>query len=208
MGNRNQCSTGGDVSLLICNANALVTPDQRFLLRDGSKTVYHGPQFELLFLQNTIFSHSAKFLVLVRSIATISTCETQIRHQTMRENSQKLSPLGVTAITSSRGLRTLAVGLVGKLTEETTPREMEINVLTSGEVSLLMCNANALVTTDQRFLLRHGSKSGYHGPLSELLFLQDTIFSHSAKFLVLVRTIPTISTCEMQTRQQTMRENS
>jgi hypothetical protein len=106
MGTRNQCSIGGDVSLLICNANALVSPVQRFLLRDGSKSVYHGPQSELLFLQNTIFSHSAKFLVLVRSIATISTCETQIRQRTMRENSQKLSPLGITAITSSRGLGT------------------------------------------------------------------------------------------------------
>jgi hypothetical protein len=85
---------------------------------------------------------------------------------------------------------------------------MEINVLTGGEVSLLICNANALVTTDQRFPLRHGSKSGYHGPLSELLFLQDNIFSHSAIFLVLVRGIPTISTCETQIRQQTMCENS
>jgi hypothetical protein len=87
MGTRNQCLTGGDVSLLICNANALVTLDQRFLLRDGSKSVYHGPQSELLFLQNTIFSQSDKFLVLVRSIATISTCETQIRQQTVHENS-------------------------------------------------------------------------------------------------------------------------
>jgi GTP cyclohydrolase I len=78
---------------------------------------------------------------------------------------------------------------------------MEINVLTSGEVLLLIHNANALVTTDQRFLLWHGSKSGYHGPLSELLFVQDRIFSHAAKFLVLVRSIPTISSCETQIRQ-------
>jgi hypothetical protein len=78
---------------------------------------------------------------------------------------------------------------------------MEINVLTGGDVSLLICNANALVTPDQRFLLQHGSKSVYHGPLSDLLFLQNTIFSHSAKFLVLVRTIATISTCETQIRQ-------
>jgi hypothetical protein len=90
----------------------------------------------------------------------------------------------------------LAVGLVGKLTEGTTPREMEINVLTGGEVSLLICDANTLVTMDQRFLLRHGSKSGYHGPLSELLFLQNSIFSHSAKFLLLVRSVPRISTSE------------
>jgi hypothetical protein len=102
----------------------------------------------------------------------------------------------------------VAVGLVGKLTEGTTPWEQEINVLAGGEVSLLICNANALVTPDQCFLLRHGSKSVDHGPLSELLILQNTIFSHSAKFLVLVRSIATISTCEMQIRQQTMRENS
>jgi hypothetical protein len=101
-----------------------------------------------------------------------------------------------------------AVGLVGKLTEGTTPWEQEINVSIGGEVSLLICNANALVTPDQRFLLRHGSKSVYHGPLSELLFLQNTIVSHSAKFLVLVRSIATISTSETQIRQQTMRENS
>jgi hypothetical protein len=102
----------------------------------------------------------------------------------------------------------LAVGLIGKLTEGTTPREIEINVLTGCQVSLLICNNNALVTMDQRFLLRHGSKSGYHGALSELLFVQDRIFSHSAKFLVLVRSIPTISTCETQIRQQTICENS
>jgi hypothetical protein len=85
---------------------------------------------------------------------------------------------------------------------------MEINVLTGGEVSLLICNANALVPTDQHFLLWHGSKSGYHGPLFVLVFLQDRIFSHSAKFLVPVRSIPTISTCETQIRQQTMCENT
>jgi hypothetical protein len=73
---------------------------------------------------------------------------------------------------------------------------MEINVLTGGEVSLLICNANAMVTPDQWFLLRHGSKNVYHGPLSELLFLQNRIFSHSAKFLVLVRSVPRISTSE------------
>jgi hypothetical protein len=87
MGTRNQCLTGDDVSLLICNADALVTLDQRFLLRDGSESVYHGRQSELLSLQNTIFSQSGKFLVLVRSTATISTCETKIRQQTMDENS-------------------------------------------------------------------------------------------------------------------------
>jgi hypothetical protein len=37
----------------------------------------------------------------------------------------------------------LVVGLVGKLTEGTTPWELEINVFTGGEVSLLICNANA-----------------------------------------------------------------
>jgi hypothetical protein len=89
-----------------------------------------------------------------------------------------------------------AVGLVGKLTEGTTPWELEINVLTGGEVSLIIGNANALVSLDQCFLLRHGSKNVYHGPLSELLFLQNRIFSHSAKFLVLVTSIATISTCE------------
>jgi hypothetical protein len=70
----------------------------------------------------------------------------------------------------------LAVGLVGKLTEETSAREMEINVLTGGEVLLLICNANALVTPVQCFLLWQGSKSGHHGPLSELLFLQNRAF--------------------------------
>jgi hypothetical protein len=73
------------------------------------------------------------------------------------------------------------------LTEGTTPWEQEINVLTGGEVSLLICNASALVTPDQRFLLRDRSKSVYHGPQSELLFVQNTIFSHFAKFLVLIR---------------------
>jgi GTP cyclohydrolase I len=82
------------------------------------------------------------------------------------------------------------------------------NVLTGGEVSLLICNANTLVTPVQRFLLWHESKSGHHGPLSELVFLQNRIFSHSAKFLLLVRSIPMISTCETQIRQQTMCENS
>jgi hypothetical protein len=53
-----------------------------------------------------------------------------------------------------------------------------------------------LVTPDQRFLLRHGSRSGYHGPLSELLFLQNMIFSQSAKFLLLLRSIPRISNSE------------
>jgi hypothetical protein len=102
----------------------------------------------------------------------------------------------------------MAFGLVGKPTEGATPREMEINVLTGGDVSLLIFNANPLVTTDQRFLLRHGSKSGYHCPLSEHLFVEDRTFSHSAKFLVLVRSIPRISTRETQIRQQTMCENS
>jgi hypothetical protein len=90
----------------------------------------------------------------------------------------------------------LAVGLVGKLTEGITPRELEINVLTGGEVLLLICNTNALVTPDQRFHLLHGSKSGYGGPLSELLFLQNRIFSHSAKFLLLIRSVPRVSTSE------------
>jgi hypothetical protein len=102
----------------------------------------------------------------------------------------------------------LAIGLVGKLTEGTTPWELEIYILTGGDVSLLICNANALVTPDQRFLLRDASKSVYHGPQSELPFLQNTIFSDSAKFLVFVWSIATISTCETQFRQQTMRENS
>jgi hypothetical protein len=68
--------------------------------------------------------------------------------------------------------------------------------LTCGEVSLVICNSNTLVTPVQCFLLWHGLKSGHHDPLSELLFLQNITFSHSAKFLVLVRSIPRISTSE------------